>query len=232
VSDHHVLDHPVAASLAGTQRHLARRHGEAMTYQAGVATFAALQPGAGPGAWDDLAHLLGPAAFADLFSADAEAPGWEPVFTLEGVQMVLPPDEATQAIDAGSGRDVVRLGVDDVADMTALVELTRPGPFGPHTVELGTYLGVRDGGRLVAMAGERLRPPGWSEVSAVCTAPEARGLGLASLLVGRLAAAAAERGEGTFFHVAGVNATARELYEHLGFRVRRPVTFRGYRTPS
>ncbi len=98
---------------------------------------------------------------------------------------------------------------------------------------MGRYVGVRDdSGRLVAMAGERLRLPGFTEVSAVCTAPEARGRGLAELLVRDVAARIVERGDQPILHVAASNAGAIRLYERLGFVVRRPVVFHGYRTPS
>nr|WP_211370656.1 GNAT family N-acetyltransferase [Nonomuraea turkmeniaca] len=99
----------------------------------------------------------------------------------------------------------------------------------PH--ELGTYLGVRDNGTLVAMAGERLRPPGWTEISAVCTAPEARGRGHAARLVNALIARIAARNERPFLHVAEANTGAIALYERLGFETRKHVTFRGFRTP-
>jgi len=83
----------------------------------------------------------------------------------------------------------------------------------------------------VAVAGERLRPPGWTEISAVCTAPEARGRGHARRLIGARAALITARGERPFLHVAGSNTGARSLYARLGFESRKPVTLRGFRTP-
>lgn len=116
--------------------------------------------------------------------------------------------------------------------MLELVELTRPGPFMDRTVELGTYLGIRHEGRLVAMAGERMRPAGWSEISAVCTHPDHRGRGLAGRLIRAVAAAVRERGDSPFLHAAAENTGAVRLYESMGFTLRRRPDFLGLRTPA
>jgi predicted GNAT family acetyltransferase len=117
------------------------------------------------------------------------------------------------------------LGPADVPEMLDLVARTRPGPFLPRTIELGGYLGIRRDGALAAMAGERLRPPGWTEISAVCTDPAFRGNGLASRLTLAVAAAITARGEQPFLHAASDNAAALRLYASLGFRLRRPAKF-------
>ncbi|MCX3061974.1 GNAT family N-acetyltransferase [Streptomyces beihaiensis] len=227
-----VLDDPVGRSLGGRHAHLARRLGRAATYVTGVATFSSVPVDPGAEDWDDLAGLLGPGAFADMFSCPAVPPSaWEPVFTLEGRQMIWPGRDRTGRSRTASEAGVVELGADSVPEMLDLVARTTPGPFWPRTHELGTYLGVRVDGTLVAMAGERLRPPGWTEISAVCTAPEARGRGHAARLIGALAARIAARGERPFLHVAETNTRAIALYESLGFKARRQVTFRGFRTP-
>ncbi|NUS75735.1 MAG: GNAT family N-acetyltransferase [Streptomyces sp.] len=231
-SDAAVLDDPVGSSLGGHHAHLAHRLGRAATYVPGVASFSAVPADAEARDWADLAQLLGGGQFADLFSCPAVPPSdWEPVFVLEGRQLIWPGDGPAEQADDVSGVDVVELGAADVPEMLDLVTRTEPGPFWPRTHELGTYLGVRDGGRLVAMAGERLRPPGWTEISAVCTAPEARGRGHARRLIGALAARIRSRNERPFLHVAEANTGALALYERLGFESRKPVTFRGFRTP-
>jgi predicted GNAT family acetyltransferase len=116
---------------------------------------------------------------------------------------------------------IVALGEDDVPEMRALAELTEPGPFRARTIALGGYIGVRDGARLVAMAGHRTRPAGHVELSAVCTHPDARGRGLAGTLVSVLAREVFARGETPFLGVRDDNAPARKLYDKLGFAVRR-----------
>ncbi|MBO2459893.1 GNAT family N-acetyltransferase [Actinomadura violacea] len=220
------LDDPVGTSLRGHHAHLARRRGGAATYLPDVATFSAVSGDPDAAEWDDLARLLGRGELADMFSAPAAPPrDWEPVFVLDGFQMVWTggggdPDTGVVELDAGS-----------VPEMLDLVARARPGPFWPRTRELGAYIGIRESGVLVAMAGERLRPPGWTEISAVCTAPEARGRGHAARLVRALAARIEARNERPFLHVAAENTGAIGLYERLGFEVRQDVTFRGFHTP-
>jgi predicted GNAT family acetyltransferase len=115
--------------------------------------------------------------------------------------------------------------------MLDLVARTRPGPFLPRTIELGGYIGIRRNGALVAMAGERLRPPGWSEISAVCTDADFRGKGLATRLTLAVACAITDRGELPFLHAAADNVSAIRLYQSLGFRLRRTATFVVMRSP-
>ncbi|MFD3665011.1 GNAT family N-acetyltransferase [Streptomyces sp. NPDC058659] len=230
--DPFVLDDPVGESLRDRHAHLARSVGKAVTYLPDVSTFAAVSTDPDPARWADLTGLLGRGEFADMFSCPVLPPSdWEPVFVLEGRQMIRPGDGASGTPGDETDDGVVELGVDSVPEMMDLVERTRPGPFWSRTPELGTYLGIREKGTLVAMAGERLRPPGWTEISAVCTAPEARGQGHAARLVGALAARIEARREGPFLHVAEANTGAIALYEKLGFVTRRHVTFRGFRTP-
>ncbi|MFE7902397.1 GNAT family N-acetyltransferase [Streptomyces sp. NPDC057424] len=232
LSDTVALDDPVGQSLGGHHAPLARRLGGAVTYVSGVASFSAVSAEQGSAAWADLAKLLGPGEFADMFSCPVmPPPDWEPVFVLEGRQMIWAGDSGPDPSRAEFGSGVAELGAESVPEMLDLIERTRPGPFRPRTHELGTYLGVRDGGALVAMVGERLKPPGWTEISAVCTAPEARGQGHAVRLLRTLIARIVARGDRPFLHVAEANSGALALYERLGFETRRHVTFRGFRTP-
>ncbi|RVW09052.1 GNAT family N-acetyltransferase [Prescottella agglutinans] len=230
------LDHPVHFSLAGAHAHLSRTVGRAGTYAEEVSTFCSVPADPEPADWDDLARLLGPGGFADLFSCPELPPAhWDPVFSLDGLQMVAPPATDWRPVatedDVPAGCALVELGPADLPEMLELVTETRPGPFWPRTPEFGTYLGIRQNGTLVAMAGERLRPPGWTEISAVCTAPAARGQGHAARLVRELTDRISARGDRAFLHVAGTNTQAISVYRGLGFRPRREVTFRGFRIP-
>ncbi|MEU6217464.1 GNAT family N-acetyltransferase [Streptomyces sp. NPDC047022] len=223
----HILDNPAHASLTGPHARFAERRGRVLRYPLDVSPWVGLPDAPGPEDWADLAALAGPGAEAPLPGFHGQVPdGWEITFDVEGVQLV--DDGITAAPDPGA----VMLTAADVPEMMDLVERTRPGPFLPRTIELGTYLGIRRGGGLVAMAGERLRPPGWTEMSAVCVDPDCRGQGLATRLILALAHSIRERGETPFLHAAAGNTNAIRLYESLGFRLRRTTRFLGARVPE
>ncbi|WP_030438942.1 GNAT family N-acetyltransferase [Actinoplanes subtropicus] len=219
-----MIDNPIWHSLTGAHSHLATVHGRAARYPDEVAQFYAVADPSDPASWVDLAELAGPGAeVAVAGPVPAEHPGWELAAEIPGVQLV------DVSLRAEPHPEAVRLTAADVPEMLDLVERTRPGPFRPRTIELGTYLGIRREGALVAMAGERMRPPGWTEISAVCTDPAYRGRGLATSLVRAVAAGIRERGETPFLHTAASNAPAIRLYEAIGFKLRRRTTFGRYR---
>ena len=112
----------------------------------------------------------------------------------------------------------VRLGPEHAEQALELALLTNPGPFGPRTIELGEYFGCFENDRLIAMAGERMQAGILREVSGVCTHPDFQGRGLARRLMIKLVRRQLCRGEIPFLHVMSANATARRLYERLGFR--------------
>ncbi|MEU8003464.1 GNAT family N-acetyltransferase [Catellatospora sp. NPDC049111] len=214
-----VLDDPAGAALSGPQGGFARRHGQARCYDPAVTPFAALPAGADAQAWQDLAVLVGAGGRAVLIGDYPVPPGWEITWQDEVVQLV---DDALAVADEP---EAVPLGAADVPEMLDLVERTKPGPFLARTVEMGSYLGIRQDGRLVAMAGERMHPPGFTEISAVCTDPAYRGQGLATRLIRAVAAGVRRRGETPFLHAASDNTAAIRLYEAMGFAVRRQLTF-------
>lgn len=223
----HVLDNPAWASLSGPHAAFAVRvGGRAARYAPDVAVFSALSDPADPRSWDALRSLAGPDRVVSLSGLLTPPPGWETVWSTPGVQLV------DTSLRAEAAPEAVRLGPADVPEVLELIELTKPGPFLPRTVELGTYLGIRHRGRLVAMAGERLRPPGWTEISAVCTHPGFRGRGLATRLVRAVAAGIRDRGDVPFLHTAAENAGAIRLYESIGFTVRHRPFFFAFRAPD
>ncbi|MFJ3899868.1 GNAT family N-acetyltransferase [Streptomyces sp. NPDC090083] len=227
----HVLDNPAWAALTGPHAHFAEfphaRPGasrgtliaRAARYPADVAPFHAISDEDDPRAWADLAALVGPGGSAAVSGVAGPPPGWEVLQAGQGVQLV------DTGLLAEPDPEAVRLGPADVPEILDLIARTRPGPYLPRTVELGTYLGLRHRGRLIAMAGERLHPPGWTEISAVCTDSDHRGRGLATRLVRAVAAGIKERGEQPFLHAAADNTDAIRLYESLGFALRCRTAF-------
>jgi predicted GNAT family acetyltransferase len=153
-----------------------------------------------------------------LFTADEVSPPPEFVVAKRDLvdQMVL--EHAPERSDTIAFSDLTKADVPEILD---LVQLTKPGPFGPRTIELGRYIGVRVGGRLVAMAGERMKMDGYTEISAVCVHPTSRGQGLAAELILAVARIIRQRGDIPFLHVFASNAPAIALYLKLGFNVRR-----------
>jgi predicted GNAT family acetyltransferase len=126
--------------------------------------------------------------------------------------------------------DYEQLGMADVKEMMELVELTKPGsPFFPGMFELGKYIGVKEDGKLVAMAGERVKLDGYTEIALVCTHPEYRRKGYAAALSGVLMKEIIDRGEKPFLHVMTHNVPAIKLYEKLGFKIRTEYTISAYR---
>ncbi|MGW2465056.1 GNAT family N-acetyltransferase [Streptomyces sp. NPDC001761] len=210
-----VLDNAVWAALTGPHARLADRYGRAARYRPETYAFAALADPADPAAWADLHTLVGPGTTVRVKPVERVPDGWEVLGEGTGVQLV------DTALRAAPDPEAVRLGADDVPEILDLVARTRPGPFLSRTVEMGTYLGIRHHGRLVAMAGERLRTPGWTEISAVCTDPAYRGRGLATRLVRAVAAGIRDRGDTPFLHAAADNTPAIRLYESIGFTLRR-----------
>lgn len=220
----HILDHPAWASLTGHHARFAERLGRAVRYHPDVAPFVALADPADERAWADAAELVGPGGSLALVGP----PTWP-----EGCWEVLAQGASVQLVDTGLQArphpEAVRLGPDDVPEILDLIARTRPGPFRARTVELGTYLGIRRDGVLIAMAGERQHPPGWTEISAVCTDAEFRGQGLATGLVRAVAAGIRERGETPFLHANAANTNAIRLYESLGFTLRRRAVYTALR---
>ncbi|WEH38202.1 GNAT family N-acetyltransferase [Streptomyces sp. AM 2-1-1] len=222
----HLLDNAAWAALNGPHRRFAEIVGSAARYQTDVAPFVALGDAADPRAWDDLAALVGPGAVTAVTGIRSVPDHWETVQQASGVQLVA------DTLRTRSDPEAVRLTPADVPEMLDLVSRAKPGPFLPRTIELGAYWGIRRGGRLVAMAGERLRPPGHTEISAVCTDAGHRGQGLATRLVRHVADGIRDRGDVPFLHAAGDNENAIRLYLSIGFALRVRTLFAVVRVPG
>ena len=224
-----ILDALVWQSLTTTHARFAEGGALARRFDPEVAGFVAIADSS-PAAWAALADLVGPGEQVLLSAGAAIEPpdDWTRDGGGHGDQMILGTTEIDGVDDAG----IVPLGPVDVPAMLALVELTQPGPFRPRTIELGDYFGVFAGERLIAMAGERLQTPDFTEISAVCTHPDARGRGLAAALTRHVARGILEREQTPILHVAEHNHNAKRVYERLGFVVRRRLEFVAARTPS
>jgi len=214
-----VLDRPVWMSLSTSHAPLSVGNALARRYAPDVNLFAS--------ACDDTPLAL--AALADLVR-----PG-ERIFVLQVPEIVVPPSlvavklakgiqmMATRSAIAAEHHDMLRLTDADEPEMLALAKLTEPGPFLTRTHTMGSFIGVRIGGRLAAMAGERFRFPGYTEVSGVCTHPDFRGRGLARRLSAAVVAGIEARGERPLLHAWKTNRPAIALYESLGFEIQTEV---------
>jgi predicted GNAT family acetyltransferase len=225
------LDNVAWHALTTVQSGFAEVYGAARRYHPDVSVFAALDSGTAT-EWADLATLVGPDGTAALFRGEPVAVpnGWTVLVEAVGHQMVFDPADRSRLIDVPRP-DSRLLTLDDEPQMAALVALTQPGPWRPRTIELGDYHGVFDGERLVAMAGERQKMPGFTEVSAVCTHPDARRRGLGAAITLQVVHRILERGETPFLHHTAENP-AQTVYEALGFRFRREVQLVIVRPPA
>ena len=214
------LDNPIWSALTSGHASMALAHGRARRYPPTVSAFAAMAA-ADASAFEDLAHLVGANERVALFTSDpVDVPDrWQThrAFWLD--QMVC------SAVAEAASIDIRELDRSDVPEMLALTAATQPGPFLEDTIRMGRYIGIRtDDGRLAAMAGQRLRPAGFTELSAVCTDPAFRGRGYAAALITILAADLWRQGVTPMLHVM-TNNPAKRLYDRLGFHFRRPIRF-------
>jgi ribosomal protein S18 acetylase RimI-like enzyme len=216
----HSLDNPIWNSLSTLHAHFAEGDELTKRYPPEITLLAGMgEPTAE--AYASLAKTLRRASAVLFLDQPPQIPaGWITVHASPLVQMVCEKPNLAQ-----DGYPAEKLTPADVPEMVALAELTKPGPFGTRTRELGEYLGIRKAKRLVAMAGERLHLPDYTEVSAVCTHPEFQGRGYARELMSILMRKIIQRGETPILHVRQENVSAIHLYEKLGFRTRRLIHF-------
>jgi ribosomal protein S18 acetylase RimI-like enzyme len=221
------LDNPFWSSLHGRHRHLAQVAGEVARFPAAYAPFLGVA-NAGVDAADALASLVAPEESVYLLGVTPRAPGgWHLEGFADLAQMAC-----TSPIDVIDGPDVIELTDVHRADVLALTALVYPHYFRPRTMELGRYFGVYQDGRLAAMIGERLGTDAYQEMSAICTHPDFNGRGYARRLTALLTNDVLARGRTPFLHVSHANRRAKQLYEQLGYSLRRDIGFWSLRRPA
>lgn len=219
--DANLLDNMAWNALAGPQGHLADWSNNrcAVRYRRRVSPICATER-TDDAAWTGLEELAGGQGYISLFRDKVATPPatWNEVFREEISQYV--------AVDLAEPPElpIVQLGEADAEEMVALTKLTEPGPFGKETYQTGQYFGLRRDGRLIAMAGERMRADGWGEISAVCVHPDALRQGLGAAMTLAAAKEIADRGDRPMLHVRGGNDSAHGLYRKLGFEVRKMIS--------
>ncbi|MCA8021628.1 GNAT family N-acetyltransferase [Burkholderia metallica] len=215
----HPLDRVVWNALTGRQRRFALGNDRAWRFPVAIAPFAAIDD-TSDASFDALRALIAAHGPAALVTPDEiePPPRLHAIRRANLLQMVR-----QRTLDPAPASSHVTLGEADVPEMLALTAAAQPGPFGPRTFELGRYIGIRNEGRLAAMAGERMQVDGYTEISAVCVDAAFRRQGLAARLMRSLIAQIDARAETPFLHVLTSNQVAIERYLALGFAVRREM---------
>ncbi len=218
----HPLDNVAWNSLTSRHRHLGVIGEKSALYNPQVSMIAGVAENTEE-AFTELARMAEPGKPVAILGdkAPGNHPDWVVMQSGEGYQMTC------EIPIKYENREIKILTPDDVPQMMELVELTKPGPFAPRTIEMGKYIGIKIDGNLVAMGGERLKPEGYTAISAVCTHHEHRGKGYAKAIMGTLTKIILERGETPFLHVAANNTPAIKLYEKLGYETRKTVRVAG-----
>lgn len=216
----HPLDNVIWSALTTRQAHFSEGSGEARKFVTEISPLAGFREPSAEN-YDALRRLVEDESAVGVFLAQPyrEQRGWSVIAGAPLLQMVCEDSSIVQRPDAGTAK-ICGLGVADSKEMVELAALTKPGPFNSRTHEFGAYFGIRSGAKLVAMAGERMRVEGHTEVSAVCTHPDHLGHGYASALMIEAMRGIYARGETPFLHVRGDNDRAIAIYERLGFRPR------------
>ncbi len=228
-----LLDNPIWTSLTTTHAHLAigagAGQGLARRYPFEIGPLSAFREPS-PQAYEDLAAIIPEGDVAALFLAEKPNPpeGWQLVRNGPLIQMICPklPDQPTLT------EQIIPLEPKDFPEMTTLAALTEPGPFRDQTASLGGFVGIRIDGRLAAMAGQRLAPTGFAEVSAVCTHPDFRGRGFAQALVAAVTRNIYAEGRIPFLTSFEANTGAIRIYRQVGYTLRRTFQLAVLKPPS
>ena len=220
----HPLENPIWNALNTEHAALALGKGSARRYPADIGPLCGIADQSAS-SYEALRALAGPGGVVGLFLQEppASLPAWTLLRGGELSQMICNIPDGAEPVSLPQEATTRRLTSADVPAMMELAELAEPGPFRTRTIELGDFFGIFDSGRLVSMAGQRLRLPGFVEVSAVSTHPDARGRGYARALMSQVIGDIRRRGKTPFLHSFADNYAAIRVYESLGFTLRRTL---------
>jgi predicted GNAT family acetyltransferase len=221
----HPLDRPAWNALTSLQAHHAVGSGTAWRFHPEIGPICATRSHDAAG----LAHLAALVPDEGILATIETQPHPLPPGTVAEKIADLVQLMASDPIAPYDHPDLMLLSAADAPEMLVLATLTEPGPFAARTHELGTFWGIRVDGRLAAMAGERMRMPGYGEVSAVCVHPDFRGRGLGEIVCRKAMATVARAGLTPFLHAYADNHAALALYRKLGFEVRQVMTVTMFR---
>lgn len=218
MADIQLLDQPMWSALTTSHTRFAVGDGLARAYQPAIGPLSGLA-GQSAAAYDDLRRLAAPNGVHVLFLHEPPVPraGWTLIRGGLVDQMIF---TGTRFDDPMQPKGMRLLTAADVPAMIELATLTEPGPFRDRTHELGIFYGIFEGNRLLSMAGQRMRVPGYVEVSAVCTHPDARGRGYARMLMSAVMKLILDAGDTPFLHTFADNHTAIRVYHALGYEKR------------
>ncbi len=219
----HILDNMIWNAIITGNSDIAIVDGDVGLYQPDIAPFAGFKE-LNPKNLDTLLALVPVGnrvaiAYWDSLSMDADK--WTTLQHMDVTQMVY--EEPVAGFTTTASSLIVPLGEEDIPAMLELTALTKPGPFLPRTILFGNYFGIFVNGKLAAMAGQRMHPVPYMEVSAVCTHPDHRGHGYAKALMLHIMKLILDNSFIPFLHVLTSNTGAIQLYESIGFRIRRQL---------
>ena len=216
----HPLSNPVWNSLSGPHAHLAAGGGKVRRYRPEIAMFVAVEDPSDPD-MPELLDLIGDGIAGFVTEGPVALPAGVEIIRRADVLQMIAGDWTPVPI----ALDMVPLGEANEPAMVELVDMTKPGPFAQKTRLMGSFRGLFDDGRLIAMSGERWQTADFTEISAVCTHPDYRGRGYAKQFVSQGGNEIIATGKTPFLHSYADNATAIATYEKLGFRAARKMNF-------